>query len=800
MMSLRRFLLLLVIGAAGYAALVFLAPRHNPAAGWRYAFDRDGAVAHARAEAGRRGLDASEWHAYVSGSYRGLTAYYLSRRGEREETALLSPVTTRVQLLEPGGARRRLRVDLTNTGRVSGFVYGDSSPAPQDVPVEATRRAAQAALDQLIGSEAADFQPVSEVAQGADGVRFNWERPVPNDADIKLQVTSLVRGETVREMALSERFGPRFHAEYGDRRYEAQLLELLSLLSVAATALVVGAFFLLSLARGEFDYWSALVLLIAISLFGFGLRIFTGNLDGTLSESQVQGEIPGALRYALGLLQIGLIAFLYALGLAVVWGTGRALARRSDPRPLQSFAALLKGKILTKPVALRVAIGVMLGGVIAAVPYLVAASGLFPTLILSRPNPTSLMSRAPALAWLTLPISLTFFTLYAFLNPLSENFIKRPRIARALVLLVVFLWLIDDMYQSSIPGALAVGALLLLVADWTFRRYDLLTLLVALLASDVAVGAGALLAQPSVGLRGSGWRALAGLAAALLLALVVGRVGREARVEDALEPLPADADSALQKAERERLMAEFGVARQAQQQMLPAAAPTIPGYSIAATCRPAREVGGDLYDFLTLPNERVGIVVADVSGKGVPAALYMTLTKGLLASVAEHESDPAAILREVNRHLYDVCGHKVFVTMILGVLDPPTRTITYARAGHNPGVWRDSDSRTQTLLRAAGLGLGLNKGRLFDQTLRHESITVGRGDAVLFYSDGITEAMNAAGEEFGEARLLEAVARTDGMTAAQTRDEILAEVGQFLGETAPQDDVTLVVVRVEESL
>ncbi|MDQ3685136.1 MAG: PP2C family protein-serine/threonine phosphatase, partial [Acidobacteriota bacterium] len=344
------------------------------------------------------------------------------------------------------------------------------------------------------------------------------------------------------------------------------------------------------------------------------------------------------------------------------------------------------------------------------------------------------------------------------------------------------------------------GGLSILVADWIFRRYDLLTLCIAGLAADVAIGAGALLAQPAGELQASGWRALGGLGVALAAALIVVKVGREARIEDELEPLPLSANTELQKAERERLMAEFGVARQAQQQMLPAAAPTIPGYSIAATCRPAREVGGDLYDFLTLPNERVGIVVADVSGKGVPAALYMTLTKGLLASVAENESDPAAILREVNRHLYEVCGRRVFVTMILGVLDPPTGTLTYARAGHNPGVWRSSEAQTQNLLRAAGLGLGLNKGPLFDQTLRHESIKVGRGDVVLFYSDGITEAMNAAGEEFGEARLLLAVSRTDGLSAAQTRDEILAEVGQFLGETAPQDDVTLVVVRVAESL
>ena len=800
-MSLRHYLFLFLLGALGYAALALLSPRFNPSANWHYTFDRDGAIAHARREASRRGFDTSRWDARVTGTNQNLTTYYLARRGQREETALLSPVNTPVLLVEPGGERRRIRVDLTTGGRVAGFVYRDANPPTTEaMPIEATRGAAQVALNQLIGSEAAQFQQVSEVDQGAEGVRFNWERTIPGDTDIKLQVTSLVRGETIKEVILNEKFAPRLQDEFNNRRREAKLLELLSFISVMVTALAVGVFFLLSLARGEIDYWSALILFLALLLFGIVLRIFTGHLDSVLLplELKADGAIPP--RYILGLVQTALVSFFYALGLSLVWSAGRALARRSDPHRLASFAALLKGKLLTKPLAARAAIGIMLGGALGAIPYLVAASNLFPSLVLDRPSPTSLMAPAPALAWLTLPISFTFFTLYGFLTPLLSNYVKAPRIIRALGLLIGFIWLIGDLYETSIPGAVVIGGLTILIADGVFHRYDLLTLLIASLAADVATGAGALLAQLSSGLQASGWRALAGLGVMLVATLVVSWRGRDAQIEDELEALPVNANSELQKAERERLMAEFGVARKAQQQMLPVAPPKIPGYDIAATCRPAREVGGDLYDFLVLPDERIGIVVADVSGKGVPAALYMTLTKGLLASVAEYESDPSAILREVNRHLYEVCRRKVFVTMILGVLDPPTQTLTYARAGHNPGIWRDSMLQKQNLLGAAGLGLGLNKGRLFDQTLRHESIRVGRGDVVLFYSDGITEAMNAHGEEFGEARLLSIVARTDGLNAVQTRDEIIAEVGAFLGETAPQDDMTLVVVRVAENL
>jgi sigma-B regulation protein RsbU (phosphoserine phosphatase) len=230
--------------------------------------------------------------------------------------------------------------------------------------------------------------------------------------------------------------------------------------------------------------------------------------------------------------------------------------------------------------------------------------------------------------------------------------------------------------------------------------------------------------------------------------------------------------------------------------MLPSSPPAIPGFTISAACRPAREIGGDLYDFIPLPGGGLGIIVADVSGKGVPAALYMTLTKGLLASVAEERSDPGDILREVNRYLYEACHRKVFVTLFFGVLDQATRMFTYCRAGHNPPVLRRSAEQTTRLLQPPGMGLGLNEGNLFNRNLAVEQLQLQPQDRLFFYSDGITEAMNTQVEEYGEDRLLAAVARTDGLDAEQSRDAILRDVELFLGPLSPQDDMTLVVVHV----
>jgi sigma-B regulation protein RsbU (phosphoserine phosphatase) len=230
--------------------------------------------------------------------------------------------------------------------------------------------------------------------------------------------------------------------------------------------------------------------------------------------------------------------------------------------------------------------------------------------------------------------------------------------------------------------------------------------------------------------------------------------------------------------------------------MIPDALPNLEGVEIAAVCRPSREVGGDLYDFINLPDGRLGIVVADVSGKGVPASLYMTLTKGLLDSVTEEKTDPGEILREVNRHLYEVCRRKVFVTLFLGVIDPVNKMFVYARAGHNPSILRKSSNQQTSLLKSPGMGMGLNNGSIFDNSLKVSSLKLEANDMVFFYSDGITEAMNGNHEQYGEERLMKIAAEVDGLRAEEARNRIMFDVEKFLGNVNPQDDQTLVVARV----
>ncbi|MGH9940937.1 MAG: PP2C family protein-serine/threonine phosphatase [Pyrinomonadaceae bacterium] len=808
-MSLHRLIVPLLLAALGYAALLLLAQRFDSSAKWAYQLDRAAATARAREAAARfYGIDAAGWEAWFDAEHREQSDFYLQRVGVPKKSPFVTPVGTTVLLVESSGERRRVRVELNASGQPIGFAfrtYAPPTPSPETPAAapEETRQAAEDALARLAGAEAGNFRLVSETPQKSGETRFIWESAAPVAEGLKLTAEGVARGRMLTEMSIRTTFAPRVSEEFRAGRDRVTVVNVLNIASVALVVLAAFVSFALSLMRREIFYWQALALLGAAFLLFLAHRFFGGGYEAELLSDVFLSEAGKEFQLnASAAVELMVPSFFFGLALAVLWAAGLALARRSTPAAYASFAALLRGRFLSSSVAARLGVGLLFGGLLAAVPYVVAASRLFGgRVVIEEISPQNFVTTAPALSALFQFLPFPLFTIYGFVVPLFGQLRSGGwRVARIAGLVVGSLWLGEvALSQPSSVAALFTGFLLAVTADQIYHRYDFLTLVAAGFAADVALDAAGLFIQSPETVRRGGLLAFAGLGAFFLLSLVIARWGRRTQEDDELAIAPAVLNAAGQRAERERLIAEFGVAHNAQQRMLPAVPPTIPGYAISAACRPAREVGGDLYDFLALPDERVGIVVADVSGKGVPASLYMTLTKGLLASVAERESDPAAILREVNPHLHEVCRRKVFVTLILGVLDPATRTLTYARAGHNPAIWASSSDRTLKLLSAPGLGLGLVGGKMFDRTLRPEELKLGSGDTVVFYSDGIPEAMNAAGEEFGVERLLAVVERGDGMGANEMRDAILQEVDAFVGDTPPHDDVTVVVIRVGES-
>jgi serine phosphatase RsbU (regulator of sigma subunit) len=256
-------------------------------------------------------------------------------------------------------------------------------------------------------------------------------------------------------------------------------------------------------------------------------------------------------------------------------------------------------------------------------------------------------------------------------------------------------------------------------------------------------------------------------------------------------------DLMREQAEKERLEEELRIAREIQMSLLPGGAlSTLPGLRVAAMCIPATEVGGDYYDVLPLSDTRMGVLVADVSGKGTSAALYMAELKGLVLSLSRIHDSPARLLVEANRILAQSMDSRTFVTMTYAVVDIAEGRMRFARAGHNPLIHLEARTGKTRVLTPPGLGLGLDPGDGFERILEEDEVPLTPGDFFLFFTDGLSEAMNEGAELFGESRLRRILEESEGLTSEQLRGRILEEVERFVGDAAPHDDLTMVVLKV----
>jgi sigma-B regulation protein RsbU (phosphoserine phosphatase) len=258
-------------------------------------------------------------------------------------------------------------------------------------------------------------------------------------------------------------------------------------------------------------------------------------------------------------------------------------------------------------------------------------------------------------------------------------------------------------------------------------------------------------------------------------------------------------------AEKKRLEEELRIARQIQMSLLPRGPLQFPGLGITALCVPAREVGGDYYDLFPLPQERLGVLIADVSGKGTSAALYMAELKGLVLALSQTHDSPRALLLEVNRIISEHLDSRSFITMTYAVIDLARGMMTYCRAGHTPLIFRRGPSHAAAdaqLLTPSGMVLGLRipgAAEKFDELLHEDRIDLGDGDVVVLYTDGISEAMNAESELFGDARLCRLIGEHGHLESGELRERILRELEAFVGSAEQHDDMTMILLRVERA-
>jgi serine phosphatase RsbU (regulator of sigma subunit) len=240
--------------------------------------------------------------------------------------------------------------------------------------------------------------------------------------------------------------------------------------------------------------------------------------------------------------------------------------------------------------------------------------------------------------------------------------------------------------------------------------------------------------------------------------------------------------------ERERIEQELLVARVIQQTLLPKELPSLSGWRVASYYQPARAVGGDFYDFIPVRNGHLGIVVGDVTDKGVPAALLMAATRSILRAAAQRLTSPAKVLKRLNDLLCPDIPARMFVTCFYAVLDPLSGRLRYANAGHDlPQRWHNGEVAG---LRATGMPLGL----MPDMRYEEKETTLAPGESLLFYSDGLVEAHNAQREMFGMPRLIELLRQERG--SERVIHDLLGSLAAFTGDNWEQeDDLTLVTIR-----
>jgi serine phosphatase RsbU (regulator of sigma subunit)/pSer/pThr/pTyr-binding forkhead associated (FHA) protein len=241
----------------------------------------------------------------------------------------------------------------------------------------------------------------------------------------------------------------------------------------------------------------------------------------------------------------------------------------------------------------------------------------------------------------------------------------------------------------------------------------------------------------------------------------------------------------------ERLMAaELQQAAEIQRRFLPTGSPLVEGVDLAGYNAPCRTVGGDYYDFLPFPDGRVAVVIGDVAGKGLPAALMMTCLQSKVQALAESHREPAELVTHLNRSLKTTCPENRFVTLFYALLDPPSGELVYSNAGHNPPLVARASGEVIPL-QEGGPVLGIMPALIFEE----HRVLIEPGDALLLYSDGVTEAANAEGEEFGEKRLAELLAASRQAGAERIVDAVHDAVEQWLTGHPPADDITVVAAR-----
>jgi sigma-B regulation protein RsbU (phosphoserine phosphatase) len=247
-------------------------------------------------------------------------------------------------------------------------------------------------------------------------------------------------------------------------------------------------------------------------------------------------------------------------------------------------------------------------------------------------------------------------------------------------------------------------------------------------------------------------------------------------------------------AEKRRIDHDLQVAYEIQRILLPSKAPKFQGYDLAGINVPARHVSGDYYDFLNVDSDHCGVVIGDVSGKGVPASLIMATCRSVIRSVASGELSPSSVLKKVNAMVFPDMKEDMFISMAYVLLHCNDPKVTLSRAGHDaPFLYRAAD-KSCCRVNPPGMAVGIDGGAVFNRVTHDFALEMSSGDCLILYTDGVTEALDSSGEEFGVENVTRVIVDSAPMGADVVVERLTAELKNFVGEAPQHDDITLIVI------
>ncbi len=339
--------------------------------------------------------------------------------------------------------------------------------------------------------------------------------------------------------------------------------------------------------------------------------------------------------------------------------------------------------------------------------------------------------------------------------------------------LILLIWLI--------PG---------IAVTWVFLKQDLLALLVSVflfIAAWSTVDGRVVAGSPDALFS---WAVIIFMGLALAVSILLAEYGKQ------YDHIPELIPKYIREIAREqRVERELEIARQVHQSFLPVNLPALEGLEIAAGCHAAFDVGGDYYDVIPIDDHRMAFVIGDVSGKGIQAAFFMTMVKGIFQSLVKEIPQPVPLLTRMNRLFYENARRGSFISICYGLVDVRDGTLKYARAGHNPAIIIRYGEKKAEMLRSGGIAIGLTKTDDFEESLEEVTLTMNTGDTIIFYTDGITEAANPSNQMYGEERLLADAGKFQHPGAQDLLDQLRASIKRFTASIPVNDDMTMVVVR-----